>query len=59
MSTLPLNQGIDQSQYYSLSDLIQGDSSGHTDTDSMTDPNVNPAYTNINKKKGKPARGKR
>lgn len=56
MSNLPLNQGINQDQYYSLADMQQGDPSGHTDTDSMTDTATNPAYTKINKKRGKPAK---
>lgn len=58
MSSLPLNQGISQNQYYSAADIVAGDSSGHTDTDSLTDPNTNPAYTKINTKRGKPAKGK-
>lgn len=58
MSTLPLNQGITEDNYYSMADIQQGDTSGHTDSDSQTDPNTNPAYTKINKKKGK-VRGER
>lgn len=46
--------GVDETMYYSLAEIVQGDCSGSTDTDSKTDDSYEKnSYTSINKKSGK------
>lgn len=44
--------GVDETQYYSLDEIIAGDCGGSTDSDSETDDYKN-SYSTVNKKSGK------
>lgn len=49
--------GYQVEQYFSLEDILNGDTAGTTDTDSRTDPETKDrggdGYTDINRKQGK------
>lgn len=45
--------GYQVNQYYTMEEVVQGDTSGTTETDSITDPRGDPkGYTRINHKSG-------
>ena len=45
--------GWEKKQYYTMDEMVKGDTAGTTDTDSVTaGPEEKEGYTSINKKKG-------
>lgn len=59
MTELPMTNirrnfpGVDQTQYYSLAEIVNGDYGGASDADSETDEPGDHNYSTINKKSGK------